>query len=429
MRLVPTLILLCGALSRAAEPAAAPLPAAAATPAETLDSADAAPVPTAPISASPAPAEPSPAGAAAAPAPDTAVPPVSRGPLELRNSVLERIDLSGTVQLKGFYHDFASDRDADKRASLQLRRFKLGLESMVTDRLGFKGEFLLDGANRSFGTDDAYLWWRIGEKTGIKGGKVKRPFSQEALQSSKSLYTVERGELYHDFLANTTGYAYYDVGLLAYGGFEEDGMAVGYELGVFNGKQSDKGYANQHDEKVDGGFFAKDVAARVTAAPFKALKLEAAVSTKAAEDKSDKSDFAYAVNTAYELGVDLALGPARLLGEATWGDNHHGADSLIIEGSSEFFAFYVAGIWRENYRGGRASELVLKLEGLDPDFGWKTGSGQPNDGRLRYTFGCNYFFTPAVSVLFDYGLLQPVTKIPDEDRLVHSLDAMWRISF
>ena len=420
MRLLLSVILMCGAVSRAAEPAAAPAPAPAAAPAETMDTADAAAA-----SADPAPL-PAPATAQAA---DSAAPSLPRGPLEIRNPVLERLDLSGTIQLKGFYHDFASDRDADKRASMQLRRFKLGLEGAATDRLGFRGEFLVDGANKAFGVEDAYLWWRIGGKSGLKGGKLKRPFSQEALQSSKSLFTVERGELYHEFLANTTGYAYYDLGLLAYGGFEEDGMAVGYELGVFNGKQSDKGYANQQDEKTDAGFFAKDVAARVTAAPFKALKLEAGVSTKAAEDKSDKSSFAYAVNTAYEVGLDLTLGPARLLGEVAWGDNHKGADSLIIAGSSEFFAFYVTGIWREDYRGGSASELVLKLEGLDPDFGWKKGAGEPNDGRLRYTFGCNYFFSPAVSVLLDYGLLQPVTKMPGQDRLIHSLDAMWRISF
>ena len=428
MRLVLSLILM-RALCGAAEPAAPPSPVGPA--AETLDSAESFPPPAFPAAAA-ATATPEPTAAPAADTAQAAESPataLSRRPLEIRNAVLERLDLSGTVQLKGFYHDFASDRDSDKRASLQLRRFKLGLEGAVTERLGFRGEFLLDGANKSFGAEDAYLWWRIGEKSGLKGGKLKRPFSQEALQSSKSLYTVERGEVYHDFLANTTGYALYDLGLLAYGGFEEDGMALGYELGVFNGKQSDKGYANQQDEKTDAGFFAKDVAARVTASPFRALKLEAGVSTKAAEDKSDKYDFGFAVNTAYEVGADLALGPARLLGEVAWGDNHQGADSLILSGSSEFFAFYVTGVWREDYRGGRASELVLKLEGLDPDFGWEAGAGEPNDGVLRYTAGCNFFFTPAVSVMADYGVLQPITKMPGKGRLIHSLDAMWRLAF
>jgi hypothetical protein len=87
------------------------------------------------------------------------------------------------------------------------------------------------------------------------------------------------------------------------------------------------------------------------------------------------------------------------------------------------------GVWREDYRRGRASELVLKLEGLDPDYAFAKGEGAYNDGKLRYTAGCNYFFTPAVSVLADYSVLQPVTGVDSESRLRHSLDVLWRISF
>ncbi len=460
MRLFPGMLTLGFALATvseaaAATPAAAPaaaLPVSAPTAAALPDTAHAAPVTppaAAPVAPQPpaatAPETPAAAEAAAAPGPvaaettapnpapeaDSAVatPAPVQGTLSLRNPVLSSLALSGTAQLKAFYHDFASDRDADKRLSLQLRRFKLGLEGDISAQVGFRGEFLLDGADKSFGTEDAFLWWKPSERVGFKGGKLKRPFSQEALQSSRSLYTVERGELYHSFLTDTTGYAYYDLGLVAYGGFAEDGAIVGYEFGVFNGKQSKNGYANQQAEKTDAGFIAKDVVARVTVAPIRSLKLEAAVSTKAAEDRSDRNTFAYAVNTAYELGIAYELGRLRLLGEASMGDNHKGADTLIVEGSSRFFAFYAMGVWHEAYSGGRASELVIKMEGLDPDFGWKTGQGRPNDGKLRYTGGCNYFFTPAISLLADYSLLQPITKVPDQDRLIHSLDLMWRLSF
>jgi len=431
MRLILSTLLLCAGLSRAADPVPAPSAAtdSSGRPPASAPAAGNAATGKPDTTTAAAPLSSAPVAASAAQAADSSVAAPSAGVLELRNPILERLALSGTIQLKAFYHDFASDRDADKHLSLQLRRFKLGLEGAVTEHVGFRGEFLMDGANQAFGTDDAYLWWRASDIVGVKGGKLKRPFSQEALQSSGSLYTVERGELYHNFLANTTGYAYYDLGLLAYGGFAEDGVQVGYEVGVFNGKQSENGYAGQQDVKTDAGFFAKDLAARLTVSPFRALKLEAAVSTKAAEDKSDKNDFVYAVNTAYEIGADLTLGHLRLLGEVSTGDNHQGKDSLIISGSSEFFAFYAMGAWHEDYRGGRASELVLKMEGLDPDFGWKTGSGKPNDGKFRYTAGCNYFFTPAISVLADYGLLQPITKDSSQDRLIHSLDVMWRISF
>ena len=261
---------------------------------------------------------------------------------------------------------------------------------------------------------------------------MKRPFSQEALQSSNSLYTIERGTLYHDFLEKTTGYSYFDLGLMAYGGFEEDGRSVSYEVGIFNGKQNRDGsgnYGNQQDESLDQGFKAKDVVLRLSATPMDILKVEAAVSTKAAEDTRDPFFFDYAVNTAYQVGANLTLSHLRLLAEAALGDNHKRQDALIIDGKVRFFAFYAMGVWREDYSRGRASELVAKLEGLDPDFEpWK-GEGTPNDGLLRYTLGMNYFFTPRVSVLADYGVLQPLTEVVGGDELSHDFEVMWRMSW
>lgn len=438
MRPIPSTLVLCAVLAAyaSAETAPAPAPAAPAAasapaaPGEVIDTADA-PSP-APVAEVPAPTAADSASADSAVSAAAAALPESPAPLEIRNGALARLDLSGTIQLKAFYNDLASDRDADKRLSLQLRRFKLGLEGLLTDHAGFKGEMLIDGANKAFGMEDAYLFYRLGHAVGFKGGKLKRPFSQEALQSSKSLYTIERGELYHGFLANTTGYAWYDLGLMAYGGFEEDGLALGYEVGVFNGKQNNdasKDYSGQQDEKTDKGFKAKDVVLRVNATPHKALKLELAAATKAAENASDPNSFEYAVNTAYEAGADLKLGRLRLLGEVAWGDNHDKVDSNIVRGDKLFFAFYAAGVWRESYKRGRASEMVLKLEGLDPDFEPGKGEGKPNDGLLKYTVGVNWFFTPSISMLADYGVLQPITKVAGADRLKHGIEVMWRMGW
>ena len=325
-----------------------------------------------------------------------------------------------------------SERDANKRLSLQLRRFKLGLEAGLDSHSGFRGEFLVDGNGKSFGVENTYLFYTLNEFVGFKGGKMNRPFSQEALQSSKSLYTIERGELYHNFLANTTGYAYQDLGVVAYGGFNEDGASLTYELGVFNGKQNSDtagDYSGQHYEAQDKGFKAKDVVLRLAAAPFKPLKLEAAVSTKAAEDKRDPNSFKYAVNTAYEVGGSLTVNQLRLLGEVSWGDNHMKQDARIIEDGVNFFVFYATGVWHEDFTRGRASEMVLKLEGLDPDFAPGRGEGAPNDGLLRYTAGVNYFFTKNVSAMANYGILQPITKVAGKDKLTQDLDLLWRMSF
>jgi len=257
---------------------------------------------------------------------------------------------------------------------------------------------------------------------------LRRPFSQEALQSSKSLYTIERGLLYQDFLSGATGYSDYDLGLVAYGGFEDEGVPVGYEIGVFNGKQKDSvqgSYAGQQYRDTDRGFKAKDMVFRLAASPVSSLKVEGDVSTKAAEDESSADNFIYAVNTAYQVGLDFTYGRLRALAEAAWGDNHQGIDARIVDGSRPFFAFYAMGVWREDYVLGRASELVLKVEGLDPD----ARKVKPNDGQLRYTLGCNYFFTPRISFLADYGVLHPITEVPGDKDLSHDIDVMWRMSF
>jgi hypothetical protein len=341
---------------------------------------------------------------------------------------LTKLELGGTVQLKAFYHNFAADRDADKSLSYNLRRLRIDLDGAAGEHFGFTGQFRLDANGKEAGIEAGYLSWTCNDLFGVKGGKIKRPFSQEALMSSKSLYTIERGPLYQNFLETTTGYSAYDLGVVVYGGFEDDGIPVKYEVGLFNGKQNEDpvaGYKEQQAQTVDQGLLAKDIVFRLSASPFKTLKAEAGVSTKAAEDKSDPGTFGYAVNTAYEAGLDFELNHLRLLGEFTWGDNHMGQDSKIISGSGLFVAFYGMGVWHEDYSRGRASEVVLKLEGLDPD----ARDGHANDGKVMYTAGINYFFTPHVSLLLDYGVLQPVTEVAGQKDLRHDLDAMWRMSF
>lgn len=357
----------------------------------------------------------------------------SEEPVPAEAPGLSSLKVGGTFQLKAFSHDVLADADADKSQGLDLRRARVDLSGGLGESFAWEGQFLLEGDGARLGTEDVFLAWKAGKLFGIKGGKLMRPFSQEAMQSSKSLYTVERGVLYQRFLSDVTGYSSRDLGLVFHGGFVDEDVPVSYEVGLFNGKQSGagEGYADQHHQDVDAGFKAKDLVFRLVAEPFELLRAEAAVSTKAAEDRSDPENFAYHVNTAYQVGMDFRYGPLRILGEAAWGDNHQGSDARIVSGSSLFFAFYGAAAWREDYSRGRASELVLKLEGLDPDFEFDSRGedDSPNDGRLFYTLGCNWFFTPRVSVLANYGVLQPLSKVPGEDVLVHNLDALWRMSF
>lgn len=364
--------------------------------------------------------------------PDTTKPVLAPEPVAVVAPRLASLKVGGTFQLKAFYKNITADRDEDKRLSLDVRRARVDISGELPGRFSIEGQFRMDGDGQRFGTDAAYLAYTHNAFFKVSGGKLKRPFSQEALQSSKSLYTVERGGVYQNFLDSATGYSDIDLGLVVQGGFIDEDVPVTYEAGIFNGRQAgdaDKGYKEQQDESVDKGFKAKDFVFRLVAQPFAPLKVEAAVSTKAAEARGDGENFEYHVNTAYQMGADFAYGPLRLLGEMAWGDNHRGVDQGIISGGARFFGFYATGLWREEYRGGRASELVLKLEGLDPDFEFGSGKGTPNDGLLRYTGGVNWFFTPRVSVLLNYSVLQPLTKVSGKDDLVHDIDAMWRISF
>lgn len=416
--------------------------------AETLDTASEEPeagMPSLSTPTQPAPALPasaSPAAAATPPTPLTApVLPRKLLPDSLKLAVepvaveapkLSRLEIGGTFALKAFHHDFTASSDADKKLSFALRRARVDFLGDLGGNFGFEGQFGLGADGQKLGAEAVYLSWKYSDLFGIKGGKLKRPFSQEAMQSSKGLYTVERGGLYQSFLSDVTGYSSYDLGLVFHGGFVDDDVPVTYEAGLFNGKQSDdpvEGYANQHYQGQDKGLKSKDLAFRLLAQPFHPLKVEASISTKATEDKSDPSDFAYHVNTGYEVGADFSYGRLRLLGEAAWGDNHHGRDARIISGTTLFFAFYGTAVWHEDYTRGRASELVIKMEGLDPDFEPGSGDGAANDGRFLYTLGTNYFFTPRVSILVNYSVLQPITKVPGEDELTHDIDALWRMAF
>jgi hypothetical protein len=417
-------------------------------PAETLDTSDAGddeasippamlpPAPPAPSTAAPAPAR-NPAGdslAAAVPSqpPADSVMKLPPDPALAEAPYLSDLRVGGTFQLTAFHRDLTAARDADKSLSFDLRRARIDLSGKLGRQFAFEAQIRAEADERTFGADAVYLAWKWNEFFGIRGGKLKRPFSQEALQSSKSLFTIERGSLYQDFLAVANGYSSYDLGLVFDGGFVDEDVPVTYQFGVFNGKQSadpSEGYANQHYQGTDEGLQAKDFVFRVAADPFTLLKVEAAVSTKAAEDMGDPANFEYHVNTAYQVGADFHYGRFRLLGEAAWGDNHHGTDARIVSGSTLFFAFYGAAVWHEDYSGGRASELVAKVEGVDPDFEPGSGEGSANDGKLLYTLGTNYFFTPRASVLVNYSILHPITKVTGEDELTHDLAAMWRLSF
>ena len=359
------------------------------------------------------------------PKPETpkAVPPAATRLPEKVNALV----WSGTFQMKAFFHDMTAASDQDKQLGFSLSKFRLDLAATLNERFGLLGQFLLESNARDLGVENAYAYYKQGVYQ-IQAGKLKKPFSMEALQGSTSLYTVDRGKLYGDFLANTAGYSLYDVGALFIGGFAEEHAEVLYEAGVFNGRQSLQGYSGAQYETADDGFLAKDFAGRVAFKNALGLEGELALSVKSAESRATPNRFEFAADAAYEAGLAFERDGWRLQGELAWGANPQGSDSIIVQGSPDFLAFYAMLVRKHAYSRGRASEAVLKIEGLDPNMAVGKG-GKPNDGKLRYTLGANYFFTPRISLLMDYGILQPFTQVPGEGSFKQDFDVLWRLNF
>ena len=314
------------------------------------------------------PATPAPGGLRPAPKTDTVKKVVE--PTYAEAPGLTRLEMGGTFQLKAFFHDITADADADKSLSFQMRRARVDFQGRVGDHFSFEAQLTCKATARRSTPRPIYLAWKFNDFIGIRGGKIKRTFSQEALQSSKDLYTIERGIA----VPGLPG-GHHRVFLLRPGRRLPRRLRGRGRAGDLRGRHLQRQAEQQRRRRAmptsnmsgsDPALKAKDFAFRLAVQPFKPLKMEACISTKAAEDTSDPENFSYSVNTAYEVGMDLLLGRLRLLGEAAWGDNQQGVDAKIISGSSLFFAFYGTGVWREDYSRGRASELVLQARRPGP---------------------------------------------------------------
>ncbi len=361
-----------------------------------------------------------------------AKPAATAGFAQITHVGFDTLSLGGTFQVQGFYHDMDDDNDQNKQLSLSVNEFRLDLNGVYNEHFGVLGQFLVQANAQQLGIENAYGFFHAGEWV-FKAGKLAKPFSMEALQDDATLPTVQRGELYNNFLVNTTGYALYDVGATIQGGFVDAGNALTYEIGLFNGKQNnspDSNYSGAQYVTQDAGFRAKDFAGRLAYKGLGGLEADLAFSTKTAEVLNGPGNLDVKGIAAYEAGLAYERQGLRFQGEIAWGDNQNGLDSNIVEAdsSSEFLAFYAMLLWRHQYSHGRASEALVKMQGLDPTMSF-SGSSKPNDGKFRYTLGANYFFTPKVSVLLDYGILQPITKVAGEGHLVYDLDALWRLNF
>jgi hypothetical protein len=353
-------------------------------------------------------------------------------PATLENLKLSEFKVGGLMRAVATSHDLSANNDASKTASLGLALARLTFAGKFENGFGFGTE--LDFAKSSGGLNlgQIYMQWQKSPFDQVRFGRIKRLFSHEALLSDNQLPFQFRGSLYQDFLNKTTGYTGYDVGVNFMSGFEDGGIPVHYGLGIYNGRRADStSHAYTVDAWSDADLKAKDVAFHIDAQMPIGLTLEASLTTKTTEDKSDAANFDIAINTAYELGAFYQWKGMQLNGEIAYGDNHQGRDAYIIGCSSNFLAFYVEALARHDYQSGDWSQLMLKLEGLDPDMGFGSDDGKPNDGKFRYSVGATYGLNADNSLTLVWGILHPITesKVTSESRLHHDLDLFWKMAF
>lgn len=147
------------------------------------------------------------------PSPATALAstPLETGPLSDRSLIGEDIDptvklvstdrlemrIGGLVQLQtALYageHALVDNGDFATRAGFRLRRARLGLEGRIGQNLGVLLAVNALESDREVGTvADAKLTWAFAPWLGVAAGTGKVPFSRSALQSSRTLLSLER---------------------------------------------------------------------------------------------------------------------------------------------------------------------------------------------------------------------------------------------
>ncbi len=354
-------------------------------------------------------------------------------PAVLENLKLSEFKVGGILRTAASSYDLSANSDASKSATLGIALARLTFAGKFGNGFGFGTELDFAKSGGSLGLGQVYMQWQKNAFDQVRVGRIKRLFSHEALLSDNQLPFNFRGTLYQDFLNKTTGYTGYDVGIHFMSGFEDGGVPVHYGIGIYNGRRADTtSHAYTIDAWKDADLKAKDIAFHIDAQMPIGLTLEASLSTKTTEDKSDAENFDLAINTAYELGAFYQWKGLQLNGEIAYGDNHQGRDALILGGgSSNFLAFYVEALARHDYAGGDWSQVLLKLEGLDPDMGFGSEDGKPNDGKFRYSVGATYGLNADNSLTLVWGILHPITesKVTSDSRLHHDVDLFWKMAF
>jgi Phosphate-selective porin O and P len=353
-------------------------------------------------------------------------------PTVLENLKLSKFKAGGILRTVVSTRDLSAEDDAAKTATMGVDLARLSFSGQFETGYGFGAELDFAKSGGAMGLGQVYMQWQKGPFDQIRAGRIKRMFSHEAILSDNQLPFNFRGSLYQDFLNKTTGYTGYEVGVNLSSGWEDAGIPVHYQLGIYNGRRADtSSRAYTVDAWKDADLKAKDLAFHIDAQVHPTLLLEAGLTTKTTEDKSTASNFDLAINTAYQLGAFFSHKNVRVNGEIAYGDNHKGRDALIVDGSSNFLGFYLEGLVRHTYASSRWSELLLKLEGLDPDMGLGDEDGKPNDGKFRYSLGGSYGLNADNSLTLVWGFLHPITesKVTADSRLRHDVDLYWKMAF
>ncbi len=330
------------------------------------------------------------------------------------------IKVGGYFQLNAHYYDILPENSQIESSGFSLKRLNADLTISALNNLTFISALRLSDLSEGQALKLAFLAWSPYPAMHIYAGLQKKPVSREWLTGSQDLWTIDRTSLYHSFLRQTNGYLGYDLGVSAIAALPDSAAVL--RFGIFNGPGSQDRY---NDPNLTGrpGIRSRDIAASITLNPLRYLSAEAGLSLKTADDENARH-LELAMDWAYQLGIYMEYKAYALQAEAALGDNHNGADSLIIKGHKDFFSCYVMARYRQRVKRYNYLELIGRWETLDPAVSSKLRDR--NDAVLKYTAGLNYIFRAGNTLRIASTVLQPVTEIKNDKHLTHGVEVMWQ---
>lgn len=309
--------------------------------------------------------------------------------------------LVGYIQPEFNYYLFGKDANdnAVKPSSFFFRRARVGVVGSIPYDVSYyvMAEFSPIYTGTPFLLDAYVSWAPLGKYVKFSFGQFKSPFGMELQTPCYALWTVNRS-LATEQLAGP----YRELQFMILGAVGKDRDVFTYKLSLLNGTGINK--MDAYD--VDGGNNQKDLAGRVTVAPWEFLTVGGGFRYglwgKKDADGVAKSRTRYAADLSFEkwnfkLQGEVLFGED--LGEIASGGGCGGKSVEATYPTYNKMGYFVQAMYMTPIR----LEPVVKYEYYDPDgTEYKFYGLTQNYPQSTFTFGLNYFLNDWTRVQLNY---------------------------